>query len=173
MRLGKRILGLLAGIMCFGALASCNKGNEPTNTEEKATIETIYYCDSKVEKEGTFSELAYTELSSKTFSDKYKYFTIAFKPNKEVVVKGITATMSNGDYNYEGEKVPAYSNVLERRTGDRAKLTDGGTRYECLGNSLSYTLDVTVTTDKYFEFVFFTPDAQSFSNVKITFEEVK
>ena len=88
-------------------------------------------------------------------------------------MKGITATMSNGDYNYEGEKVPAYSNVLEKRIGDRAKLTDAGTRYECLGNSLSYSLNVTVSTDKYFEFVFFTPDAQSFSNVKITFEEVK
>ena len=57
MRLGKRILGLLAGIMCFGALASCNKGNEPTNTEEKATIETVYYCNSKMESEGTFSEV--------------------------------------------------------------------------------------------------------------------
>lgn len=172
MRLGKKILGLLAGIMCFGALASCNKGTEPTNTNEKATIETIYYCDSKVENEGTFSELAYTELSSKTFSDKYKYFTIAFKPNKEVVVKSITTTIT-GEADYTERKVPAYSNVLEKRTGDRAKLTDGGTRYECLGNSLSYTLNVTVTTDKYFEFVFFTPDAQSFSNVKITFEEVK
>ena len=89
------------------------------------------------------------------------------------VVKRITATMSNGDYSYEGEKVPADSNVLKKRIGDRAKLTDGGTRHECLGNSLSYTLNVTVSTDKYFEFVFFTPDAQSFFNVKITFEEVK
>jgi hypothetical protein len=70
------------------------------------------------------------------------------------VVKRITATMSNGDYSYEGEKVPADSNVLKKRIGDRAKLTDGGTRHECLGNSLSYTRNVTVSTDKYFEFVF-------------------
>lgn len=172
MRLGKKILGLLAGIMCFGALASCNKGNEPTNTEEKATIETIYYCDAGTDKEASFSEVAYSELSNKKFTDKYWYFTIAFKPNKEVVVKGITATISGGEEGYEGKTVSAYSNVVEKRTGNRAKIT-AGERYESLGNSLSYTLNVTVTTDKYFEFMFCTGDNQSFSNVKITFEEVK
>ena len=172
MRLGKRILGLFAGIMCFGALASCNKGNEPTNTEEKAPIETVYYCDSRKGNEASFSEVAYSELSNKEFTDKYWYFTIAFKPNKEVVVKGISATISGGVEGYEGKPVSAYSNVLENRSGEAGKIL-AGERYESLGNSLSYTLNVTVSTDKYFEFVVLTGDKQSFSNVKITFEEVK
>ena len=171
MRLGKRILGFLAGIMCLGALASCNKGTEPTNTEEKATIETIYYCDAGNGKEASFSEVAYSSLATSTF-ESYKSFTIAFKPNKEVLVKGITATISGGEEGYEGKTVSAYSNVLESRTGDKAKIATGE-RYESLGNSLSYALNVTVTTDKYFEFVVLTGDKQSFSNVKITFEEVK
>lgn len=172
MRLGKKILGLLAGIMCFGALASCNKGTEPTNTEEKATIETVYYCNGKNEGEVGFSEVAYSELVNKEFTDKYNFFTIAFKPNKEVVVKGITATISGGVEGYEGKTVVAYSNVLETRSGDAGKIR-AGERYESLGNELSYALNVTVSTDKYFEFVFLTGDTQSFSNVKITFEEVK
>lgn len=174
MRLGKRILGLLAGIMCFGALASCNKGNEPQPTENKATIETIYYCDAGNGKEASFSEVAYSELSKKEFTDKYWYFTIAFKPNKEVVVKGISATISGGVEGYEGKTVVAYSNVLEKRSGNNTNIIDNnGIKYESLGNNLSYTLNVTVSTDKYFEFIFLTGDNQSFSNVKITFEEVK
>lgn len=171
MRLGKKILGLLAGIMCFGALASCNKGTEPTNTEEKATIETIYYCDSRNDKEVSFSEVAYNSLTTTTF-ENYTSFTIAFKPNKEVKVTSVTATISGGEEGYEGKTVYAYSNVLEKRTGNKAKLTPG-IEYNSLGNSLSYTLNVTVSTDKYFEFLFLTSDKQSFSNVKITFEEVK
>lgn len=171
MRLGKRILGLLAGIMCFGALASCNKGNEPQPTENKATIETVYYCNSKMESEGTFSEVAYSSLATSTF-EKYTSFTIAFNPNKEVKVTSVTATINGGEEGYEGKKVSAYSNVVEKRTGDKSKITPG-TRYEALGNSLSYTLDVTVSTDKYFEFMILTGDAQTFSNVKITFEEIK
>lgn len=171
MRLGKRILGLLAGIMCFGALASCNKGNEPQPTENKSTIETIYYCDSRNDKEVSFSEVAYNSLTTTTF-ENYTSFTIAFKPNKEVKVTSVTATISGGQEGYEEKKVSAYSNVVEKRTGDKAKITPG-TRYECLGNSLSFTIDVTVSTDKYFEFMILTGDAQTFSNVKITFEEVK
>ena len=35
MRLRKRILGIFAGIMCLGALASCTKSGESTTKEEK------------------------------------------------------------------------------------------------------------------------------------------
>ena len=100
MRLGKKILGLFAGIMCLGALASCtNGGSETTPTKEEPVIEKVYVShscgdnESPEWKEYTLENLNTCKLTNTKLIGGG--IVISFQAKKELKVKSISVSFNN------------------------------------------------------------------------------
>ena len=103
MRLGKKILGLFAGIMCLGALASCTKGGSETTPKEDKLYEKIEYSgwvkNNPNEDDNAPSTKTAMSESEINYISKREFF-IWFKTNMKVNIISIDATFTykNEDY---------------------------------------------------------------------------
>ena len=101
MRLGKRILGVFAGIMCLGALVSCSKGGSETTPKEEKLYDKLEYSGYTMGKEDEAVPVKKTATSEEevTYKSKREFF-IWFKTNMKVNIISIdvTFTYKNEDY---------------------------------------------------------------------------
>lgn len=172
MRLGKRILGLLAGIMCFGALASCQKEKDP----EKPVIETIYVANATTQDENSWKEYTLENLNeAKVLVDNGTGIVICFKPNKDIKVVSISMSFDNVKNltNLDQATIRTYRDT--KKTNDRVNLLDekkGSKVYDnqvTLSSNFTVTLNEEVTTDKYFHFTIY--EGGDWSNIRLNYTE--
>lgn len=172
MRLGKRILGLLAGIMCFGALASCQKENE----SEKPVIETVYVANSATQEEKPWKEYTLENLSeAKVLADKGYGIVICFKPNKDIKVVSISMSFDNikNLTNLDETLIRTYKDT--KKTNDTVNLWDekkGSKVYDnqvTLSSDFTVTLNEEVTPDEYFHFTIY--EGGDWSNIRLNYTE--
>ena len=101
MRLGKKILGVFAGIMCLGALASCSKGGSETTPKEEKLYDKLEYSGYTRGKEDEAVPVKKTATSEEevTYNSKREFF-VWFKTNMSVEITSIdvTFTYKNEDY---------------------------------------------------------------------------
>ncbi len=101
MRLGKKILGVFAGIMCLGALASCSKGGSETTPKEEKLYDKLEYSGYTMGKEDEAVPVKKTATSEEevTYNSKREFF-VWFKTNMSVNITSIdvTFTYKNEDY---------------------------------------------------------------------------
>lgn len=180
MRLGKRILGLFAGIMCLGALASCTKGgSETTPKEEKPAIETIYVARSTTEEEGSFSEYTLDTLSTAKVDTQRNAggIVVCFKPSKDIKVKSFSFSFNNVYNNENLEQSMVRTYLSKNKTTDSSIIMDvekGAIKYDnqvTISSDFTITIGEKISTDKYFHFIIY--EGGEWSNVRIDYEEVK
>lgn len=172
MRLGKRILGLLAGIMCFGALASCQKEKEP----EKPVIETVYVANSATQRENSWKEYTLDNLNeAKVLAENGTGIVICFKPNKDIKVVSISMSFDNVKNltNLDETLIRTYRDT--KKTNDRVNLWDekkGSKVYDnqvALSSDFTVTLNEEVTPDEYFHFTIY--EGGDWSNIRLNYTE--
>ena len=180
MRLGKRILGLFAGIMCLGALASCSKGgSETTPKEEKPAIETIYVASATTEEEGKWSEYTLDTISTATVDTKRNAggIVVCFKPTKNIKIKSFSLSFNNKYNNENLEQNSVRTYLAKNKTTDSTKIMNlekGAIEYDdqvTISSDFTITIGETISTDKYFHFIIY--EGGEWSNVRIDYEEVK
>ena len=101
MRLGKKILGVFAGIMCLGALASCSKGGSEATPKEEKLYDKLEYSGYTmgIEDEAVPVKKTATSEEEVTYKSKREFF-IWFQTNMKVNITSIdvTFTYKNEDY---------------------------------------------------------------------------
>lgn len=103
MRLGKKILGVFAGIMCLGALASCSKGGSETTPKEEKLYDKIEYSgwvrSNPNEDENAPITKTATSESEINYSSK-REFILWFKTNISVKIISIDVTFTYKSEDY-------------------------------------------------------------------------
>ena len=174
MRLGKRILGLLAGIMCFGALASCNSGTK------KGAIEKVYMFlgeGDPVYKEYTVETM--NQAKGGTYAgDKYdlgKAYVVVC-PTKDVTIKSVTYHFENTQkYTTErlanskyftailDKKASTYNEAFQHQTKEAVAI-------DLNQSDFTITLNKTAPAGKYFHIII--SEGGEWSNISLTYEEI-
>ena len=103
MRLGKKILGLFAGIMCLGALASCTKGGSETTPKEEKLYEKIEYSgwvrsNPNEDDNAPSTKTAMSESEINYISKREFIFWFKTNMSVEITSIDITFTYKNEDY---------------------------------------------------------------------------
>lgn len=173
MRFGKKILGLLAGIMCLGALASCNSG------AKKGAIEKVYmYLGS--------GDPVYTEYTVETMNQAkggtYEgdeidigeaYIVVC--PTKDVTIKSVTYHFKNTQkYDTERLKNSTYfTAILDKKATKYNEAYQSKTKeavsIDLNQSDFTITLNKTAPAGKYFHIII--SEGGEWSNISLTYEE--
>lgn len=164
MRLSKKILGILAGIMCIGALASCQTGKEAENP----AIETVYMKKGNhIAKNRTeYDETPYKELAS--FEKLLDGIYLSFKPKYDIYIHTISIDVEGSTDN-----LALYS------CGSSSSLTDEygkGIGYDFmdeinLKKSNKIIIEKKYSSSDYFYFAM--DDYCQYSNIQIDYSKEK
>lgn len=177
MRLGKKILGLFAGIMCLGALASCSKGgSETTPTKEEPVIEKVYvaepysYPASPEWKEYTLENLNSCKLTNTKLIGGG--IVISFQAKKELKVKSISVSFNNVLNASDTTRIIANSLISKSKTADDMDLNEfTSQQLITVTTDNKIVLNETVELGKYYNFLI--GIGGEWSNIRIDYEEVK
>ena len=177
MRLGKKILGLFAGIMCLGALASCTKGgSETTPTKEEPAIEKVYVSHSCGDNESPeWKEYTLENLNSCKLTNTKLIgggIVISFQAKKELKVKSISVSFNNILNSENITNVSATSRIYTSKDSHRSFFNDyTSQQHISLTEDTKISLNDTVEQGKYYNFLIY--KGGEWSNVRIDYEEVK
>lgn len=200
MRLGKKILGVFAGIMCLGALASCSKGGSETTPKEEKLYDKLEYSGyTYYEDESVPVKKTATSEEEVTYKSKREFF-IWFKTNMKVNIISIDVTFTYKSEDYSptdpesdfGSKInyttyivnPATDSLvnednlsifncresLESKSKEQKTLTNQPHTEKNTPYSFNYPINRVVEHNNYFVFRLQISQA-TFSNLKINYEK--
>lgn len=198
MRLGKKILGLFAGIMCLGALASCSKGGSETTPKEEKLYDKIEYSGDRDNDPYVDS---YPRTRSATSEAEINYasrdgFFVWFKSKMSVKIVSIDLTIKykqedwcpSGEYNVNyytfiinpaSEYLVTEYNIPVFNCMDylytHPSYSKSSSTYPVpernVPYSFNYQINRDVAKDNYFIF-YLNIYSSTFSNVKINYEKI-
>ena len=199
MRLGKRILGIFAGIMCLGALASCTKGgSESTTKEEIKLYDEINYSG---DRDNDPYDDSFPATRTSTSEEKINYaskdgFFVWFKSKISAKITSIdlTITYKQGDWCPEGEYNANYYTYIINPASESLVTEYNIPVFNCqdyllthpssskssstypapernIPYSSNYAINRTVEKENYFIFYLHISDG-TFSNLKINYEKI-